>query len=80
MAQWDLLPLERRLPELGDRVLLITGKHDRAVPEPEIRRLQAQLPQAPRIEIEAGHLVHEEQPAAVLAAVRDWSSGYGVSL
>jgi magnesium chelatase accessory protein len=80
MAQWDLRPLERRLPELGERVLLITGNRDGAVPDPEIRRLQSLLPGAARVRIDAGHLVHEEQPAAVLAAIRDWSARYGVLL
>ncbi|MEQ8858877.1 MAG: alpha/beta fold hydrolase [Pseudomonadales bacterium] len=81
MANWDLESLEQRLPQLGDRVLLITGGRDRAVPDAEIRRLQQRLPGAARVDVaNAGHLVHEEKPYAVLNAMRTWAGGRGIDL
>jgi len=81
MAQWDLRPLERRLPELADRVLLITGRLDRAVPEQEIVRLRMRLPGAHHVRLEqAGHLLHEERPRAVLAAMRQWAGARRIAL
>lgn len=81
MASWDLSDLERRLAMLGDAVLLIAGDNDRAVPPREVDRLQRYLPRAARVDLPAaGHLPHEERPEAVLAAIRSWAAGRGVTV
>jgi len=81
MASWDLGTLEQRLTMLGDAVLLIAGGNDRAVPPPEVDRLQRYLPRAARVDVPAaGHLPHEERAEAVLAAIRSWAAGRGVPL
>lgn len=70
------LDLDRRLPELRLPTLVITGEQDRAVKPEESRRLAQAIPGGRLCVIpEAGHLPHEEQPAAVIAAMRDFICG-----
>ncbi len=65
------LNLEQRLIGLRLPTLVITGDHDRAVKPEESRRLAQAIPGARLCVIpEAGHLPHEEQPEAVLEAIR----------
>jgi magnesium chelatase accessory protein len=79
MAQWELQSLQPHLPELADRVLLVTGDRDRAVPAEEIRRLQRRLPGASHVTVrDAGHLLHEERPLEVLAALERWVAARGI--
>lgn len=75
-ALWELT-IARRPLALGDRadelsvpVLVISGDDDRIVPTDESRRLAEAIPGAEFALIEeAGHVPHEEQPAAVLEAM-----------
>lgn len=66
MANWDLKGLLRDLPRLGCPLVLITGSNDRAVPPDDAKTVCRIAPEA-RIEViqGAGHLAHEEDPAAV---------------
>jgi len=66
LAVWDLEPLFRALPRLGPELLLVAGDRDRAVPLAQAYTVAAAVPRS-RVEVVrgAGHLLHEEQPAAV---------------
>ena len=70
MAAWKLEPLLARLPDIAVPVHLIAGEADRAVPPQTstdaVRRIPgARLTLLPGL----GHLMHEEDPQAVLRAM-----------
>jgi magnesium chelatase accessory protein len=70
MANWDLRPLVRDLPQLPSELLLVAASNDRAIPPDVARRVRELLPGA-RIETIAGlgHLAHEEAPELVAATI-----------
>lgn len=70
MANWDLASLERALPGLKTRLLLLTGERDSAIPPVQARRV-AGLVAGARVQVlpGLGHLAHEERPAEVAAAM-----------
>ncbi len=81
MANWDLETLERRLPELENRVLFVHSEHDNAIKLASVRRAAERIPQA-QLEVLAdlGHLAHEERPeeaAAFVTAFFDKDAMYG---
>ncbi|MCU0967360.1 MAG: alpha/beta fold hydrolase [Rubrivivax sp.] len=66
MAHWDLRALARELPALPAPLHLLVGAADRATPPRQARRVAALRPGS-TVEVvpRAGHLVHEEDAAAV---------------
>jgi magnesium chelatase accessory protein len=67
LSQWDLTTLPDELEHLRVRLLLIAGQNDRAVPAPQLVAIARRLTNARcRVVSCAGHLLHEEQPEAVL--------------
>lgn len=73
MAQWRLEGLMTRLPALTTPVLLIASEGDRAVPANVSRDAVAHMTKATFSQIAGyGHLVHEEAPEAVSAALKPW--------
>ena len=70
MANWDLPTLRTRMAEARNRVLLIHGTNDPAIPPDWARDAQGWLPDA-RLELlpGLGHLAHEEAPEAVRAQI-----------
>ncbi len=73
MSQWNLTPLVARLPALDVPVLLLTGHRDTTVPPRVSRSAASRLPQGAWLDLPGhGHLIHEEAPAAVAAAVLPW--------
>ncbi len=75
-ALWELTiasqesDLAERLDEFTLPVLVITGEVDKIVPTEQSVRLAGELPNAQLVVIpQAGHVPHEEQPAAFLEAV-----------
>jgi len=70
MANWDLRPLVRDLPQLRSELLLVAASNDRAIPPDVARRVCQLLPKA-KIETIAGfgHLAHEEAPEDVVAII-----------
>jgi magnesium chelatase accessory protein len=71
MANWDLQPLLRDLPNLRARLVLVTGSRDGMVPPAEAYRLRAVLPKAELVPLrELGHLAHEERPEEIAVLVR----------
>ncbi|WP_198971094.1 alpha/beta fold hydrolase BchO [Xylophilus sp. ASV27] len=72
MARWNVAPLLARLPALGERLHLMAGALDRAVPPSQAQRVQRLVPGASLALLEgAGHLAHEEMPVRVAAWVLD---------
>ncbi len=76
MAQWDVEPLVARLPEIALPVLFLVGEGDRTVPPEVSRRAAGRMPQA-RVQGFAGrgHLLHEEDPEEVRAAIEAFLDG-----
>jgi magnesium chelatase accessory protein len=72
MARWDLVPLMAELPRVAVPVVLAAGLKDRAVPPETAQEVARHLRRA---EVRAfpglGHLMHEEDPAAVAALVAE---------
>jgi magnesium chelatase accessory protein len=68
MANWDLRPLIRDLPNLRARLVLVTGSNDAMVPSHEVYRVRALLPSAEVVTFKGlGHLAHEERPDEIAA-------------
>jgi pimeloyl-ACP methyl ester carboxylesterase len=79
-ALWELTiasqesDLAERLDEFTLPVLVITGEVDKIVPTEQSVRLAGELPDAQLVVIpQAGHVPHEEQPAAFLEAVKSFA-------
>ena len=77
MANWDLVPLVRRLPTLPVRLLLVVGSRDGSVPPGDAFRVRDLVPGASIKTLKGlGHLAHEEKPEAVASLIRnqalDW--------
>ena len=74
MANWDLRPLERDLPDLHTYLLLVTGSNDRTIPPSDSARVRALVRGAELVSLAGlGHLAHEEQPARIAALVASLS-------
>ncbi len=72
--------LSRQLADIRQPVLVITGDADRVVAPAAQQRLVDRLPHAELCTIaDAGHVPHEEQPAAVLDLVRSWLTRNGLT-
>lgn len=70
MANWDLQPLQRRLPELQTRVLLVVGENDKMVPPAQANQIRQRLPRAKVQRFSGyGHLLHEETPNETAASI-----------
>lgn len=70
MANWDLEPLLRELPQLKPELVLVGFAEDRTVPPKEAERAKCLLPRARlRLMPGLGHLGHEERPRQVLELV-----------
>ena len=68
MAGWDLNPVERDLPRLRPKLVLVAGEADRMVPAAEAGRARALLPSAEVVSMPGlGHLAHEERPEEAAA-------------
>lgn len=70
MAAWDLQALAERLPQLAVPLHLVAGARDRTLPHDHSARVQRRVPGS-RLTLLAGlgHLAHEEDAMAVLAAL-----------
>jgi magnesium chelatase accessory protein len=76
MRHWDLRSLTPALPQVRDPVLILTGTADRTYPRPPRAALEPHLPRAAwRSFPGLGHLLHEEAPVEVGAAITGWFLG-----
>jgi magnesium chelatase accessory protein len=72
LSRWDLDTLFAALPALDVPLLLLAGEVDRAIPLDQQRELAAQVRGARLVVVpRTGHLLHEEQPAAVARLILD---------
>ncbi len=63
MSRWDLRPLERDLPRLTQKLVLVTGSADRTIPPSMTARMRRLLPGLEAVSMPGlGHLAHEEAP------------------
>ena len=79
MASWDLDALERVLPDIANRVLLVHSRRDSSVPLASVETAAGRLP-ACRLEVleDFGHLAHEEDPAGAARLIRDFAREVGM--
>ncbi len=76
MASWDLTPLQTDLPLLKTPLLLITGDNDKTLSPAHAQRVAQQVRGTRCFTLRGlGHLAHEEDAAAVLAAVEAGLAG-----
>lgn len=79
MSNWDLPSLVRELPRVPVPLTLVGGAADQWVDCGDTERLAASMPHVSSVRIPgAGHLVHEEQPAQVVALIADAARGVGL--
>jgi len=79
MANWDLASLERDLPRLGQRLLLVACGDDGAVPAADAFRVRDEVPGAEVIYLrKLGHLGHEERPQLFADIVVRTAVGAGI--
>ena len=72
MAQWDLRPLLRALPDYPGPVDLIAGSKDATVPVSVSERVAANMPAATLQTLDGlGHLMHEEDPERLAEMIRN---------
>lgn len=66
MANWNLRPLERDLPRLGRKLVLVVGTHDRTIPPAQANRVRDLVPGTKLVSLPGlGHLAHEEKPEQI---------------
>lgn len=72
MAQWDLAEMERDLPGLETRLLLVAGRNDRTVPPADAYRVRSRVRHAMVVVLPGlGHLAHEERPELAASLIAD---------
>ena len=81
MARWDLDSLVQDLPRLTTPLWLIAAARDRAIPASDANRV-APMVQGSHVTLmpNAGHLAHEEQPAAVAEIIVESAAKNGLAL
>jgi magnesium chelatase accessory protein len=79
MANWDLEPMVRELPELTTPLVLVVCEGDTTVRPAEAERVRRLLPSAEVLRIpRLGHLAHEEDPQGTLGHILAIASAHGV--
>ncbi len=70
MAQWDLAPLLKGLPDVPAGTLFIVGDNDRTVPPKVSDKAAARMPNARVMHLpQLGHLAHEEAPVEITGQI-----------
>ncbi|MEM6490645.1 MAG: alpha/beta fold hydrolase BchO [Pseudomonadota bacterium] len=70
MAHWNLEPLLDDIGRLKTPLLAVVAENDKTIAPSDVERLSARLPSVTVERLPAlGHLAHEEDPAATLAAM-----------
>ena len=80
MANWDLDTLERDLPRLETRLLLVSGANDLTIPPAQADRV-SRLVRGARLDLlpALGHLAHEEQPALIADRIIAFARDLGLN-
>jgi magnesium chelatase accessory protein len=70
MAKWDLHALERRLPRLKTKLILVVGGEDRAIAPDDAFKVKERVADAEIVYLRGlGHLAHEERPEEIAEIV-----------
>ncbi len=70
MANWELEALNRALPKLTQKLLLIVGEEDLAIPPSSAEEIRDRVPKAEIQRLPGlGHLAHEENPELVTGLI-----------
>lgn len=70
MASWELGRLERALPKLKQKLILVVGTNDRTVRPSCSYSVHAMVPQSKLIRLRGlGHLAHEERPEKLCSVI-----------
>ena len=81
MAGWDLEWLQRRLPALRSRLVLVAADDDGTVPARDAAAHVAKVRDGRLVSLsQGGHLVHEVEPRRVVALVLDCMAEAGLPL
>ncbi len=76
MANWDLHTLERDLPRLTTRLVLVAALRDEMIRPSVAAHARRLLPSAEIVRLPGlGHLAHEERPDLVADLVEDVAAG-----
>lgn len=76
MANWDLAPLVRDLPQLTPKLALVGTDGDKAVPAADAGRAAKLVPGARSVILSGcGHLAHEERPARIAELIVEAAAG-----
>jgi magnesium chelatase accessory protein len=79
MANWDLEGLQRDLPGLRSKLMLVVADRDRAVPAKVARKVAALVPGAEvHMQVGLGHLSHEEAPRETASLIAELARAVGV--
>lgn len=78
MSGWSLTDLVADLPRVTCPVVLVTGRADAWIPRLALRDLAARMPDASLLELEGGHLLHEEHPIRVASLILDLAARAGL--
>lgn len=65
----EMPALARRLPSLSVTTTIVAGSRDRISPPSDARKLARDLPNASLIEVDGGHLLPQQRPAAIADAI-----------
>lgn len=80
MANWQLDPLVDALPSLPQRLFVVSGMKDSAVPPEDAHKICYLAREARYIDLDGrGHLAHEEAPDEIAAVIEDLLSGTSLS-
>jgi magnesium chelatase accessory protein len=75
MANWDLVSLQKALPKLDVKTLLVAGTNDKSIPHTDADKLARVIPHARVIKMPGlGHLAHEEKPADVARLILEFAA------
>jgi magnesium chelatase accessory protein len=79
MANWDLPGLERDLPKLKAKLLMIAGARDRMIAPAQALEAAALVPGADVITLQSlGHLCHEEDAPQLAAIIERAAADTGI--
>jgi magnesium chelatase accessory protein len=78
MSDWSLTELVASLSRISCPVTLVAGRGDYWIPLAPLRRLAALIPRATVIQVDGGHLLHEEHPVRVASLILELADRAGL--
>lgn len=78
MSDWSLTDLVADLSRVSCPVTLVAGRADHWIPIAPLRRLAARIPRATVLQVDGGHLLHEEHPVRVASLILELADRAGI--